>query len=110
MGKVIFESDSFISQGSLGIDPETGLERVVQYTNLNIDARKKILTITWNEVLISPNGQVVSIVNSGTFTRENLVGSMRYDALKNHPIGLGIATMLVALDFPTHPNYEQIIP
>ena len=110
MGKLIFEDKTNVAQGSLGIDPETGLEKFVQYTNINIDARKKVVTITWDEVLVTPNGQVVSIINSGVFTRENLPKSMKYDVLRGSAIGIGIANMIINLDFPQHPNYEQIIP
>lgn len=108
MAKIIYEAGTYIEQGSLGTDVDTGLERVVQYTNINIDARNKVITITWEEVLITPNGQAVGIVANGWFTRVNKVDSMKYDSLHGSAIGIGIRQMLLALDFPDHPTYEQI--
>src|ERR1017187_500735 len=63
----LFDNNTSIVEGSLGIDPVTGLEIKVQYTNINIDSRTKTITIYWDEVLVSPQNQVVSIRTNGCF-------------------------------------------
>src|ERR1039457_6602521 len=103
----LFDNNTSIVEGSLGIDPVTGLEIKVQYTNINIDSRTKTITIYWDEVLVSPQNQVVSIRTNGCFSRNNELNSLKYSEMFFCPAGVIIRQMLLVQDFPYHPDYVQ---
>ena len=94
-----YEIDSYYAKRNFGNHSVTQLVKQIRCYRLDIDAKTKIITIYWEECLISPTGAVMQVLREGNFTRLNsdTLGN-KFDDLKNSAIGQGIIQMVEALD------------
>jgi hypothetical protein len=95
----MYEFDNYYAQRNFGNDETTQLIKQIRCYRLDINAKTKIITIYWEECLISPTGAVMQVLREGNFTRFNsdTLGN-KFDDLKNSEIGQGIIQMVEALD------------
>lgn len=90
----------------LGIDERTGLSIELRATDILIEPKKQLITVTVEKCLVSPTGIVMEIVETVYFTRTNKEANMKFDLLQNSPVGTGISQML-AIDLENYPNLTQ---
>lgn len=90
----------------LGFDEKTGLSIELRATDILIEPKKEMITVTVEKCLVSPTGIVMEIVDKIYFTRINKEGNMKFDTLQNSGIGTGIAQMLL-LDLENYPDLNQ---
>lgn len=91
----------------LGIDDKTGLSIELRATDILIEPKKQMITVTVEKCLVSPTGIVVSVIDTIYFNRTNKEGNEKFDTLQKSPIGVGITQML-GLDLDNYPNLEQL--
>jgi len=90
----------------LGVDEKTGLSIELRATDILIEPKKQMITVTVEKCLVSPTGIVMEVVETIYFNRINKEGNMKFDALQNSPVGLGITQML-GLDLENYPDLTQ---
>ena len=80
----------YSAKKSIGTDEKTGLSIELRDTDILIEPKKEMITVTVEKCLVSPTGVVMQVLDTVYFTRTNKVNNMKFDALQNSPIGLGI--------------------
>lgn len=90
----------------LGVDEKTGLSIELRATDILIEPKKQMITVTVEKCLVSPTGVVMEVVETIYFTRTNKGGNLKFDALQSSPIGSGITQML-GVDLDNYPNLTQ---
>lgn len=90
----------------IGIDEKTGLSIELRATDILIEPKKQIITVTVEKCLVSPTGVVMEVVETVYFNRINKEGNIKFDALQNSTVGLGITQML-GLDLENYPDLTQ---
>jgi hypothetical protein len=96
----------YSAKKTIGIDGKTGLSIELRATDILIEPKKEMITVTVEKCLVSPTGVVMQIVDTVYFTRTNKENNMKFDMLQNSPVGIGIAQML-GLDLDNYPNLTQ---
>lgn len=96
----------YLTKKILRIDSDWALNAELQITALNIDAVTKTITIYYQVAIVSPNGSIVTVLETGTATRTNLECNPKWDQLEASPIGQGIKQMLQP-DLDAWPNMLQ---
>lgn len=96
----------YSAKKNLGFDELTGLSVELRATDILIEPKKNLITVTVEKCLVSPTGIVMEVVETMYFTRTNKDGNMKFDALQNSPLGVGISQML-NLDLENYPNLTQ---
>jgi hypothetical protein len=91
----------------LGVDDKTGLSIELRATDIFIEPKKQMITVSVEKCLVSPTGIVMEVVEKTYFTRTNKEGNMKFDSLQNSNIGVGITQML-NMDLEAYPDLEQL--
>jgi|JI10StandDraft_1071094.scaffolds.fasta_scaffold140435_2 hypothetical protein len=91
----------------IGVDDKTGLSIELRATDILIEPKKQMITVSVEKCLVSPTGIVMEVVEKIYFTRTNKEGNMKFDTLQNSAIGVGITQML-GLDLEAYPDLEQL--
>jgi hypothetical protein len=99
-------SKGYITKKSTGIDAETGLEKEIRVTAINIDSVSQTITVSIGEYLVSPTGIVIKALSEKVFSRYNGATRQKYDELEQSPIGVGIINMLQP-DLDNYPAVDQ---
>lgn len=114
MGKYNEDYDLF-GEINLGLDEETSLNKKAIIWQIVIDGKSRIITVVYDIVLLSPRETVVKTVLTDVYTRFNSsevldkdgnvikAVNMKWDALRNSPIGQGIL-QLIATDVSNYNN------
>lgn len=100
-------ANPYSAKKSIGVDEKTGLNIELRATDILIEPKKNLITVTVEKCLISPTGVVMEIVETIYFTRTNKQGNLKFDMLQGSQIGLGIAQML-GLDLDAYPDLTQL--
>jgi hypothetical protein len=91
--------DGYFAKRTFGVDENTQMTKEIRAVGLVAKTKTKEIFIEWELCLVSSNGAVMEVLESGKFRRFN--GQVaKFDALKNSAIGLGIKQMIETLDFP----------
>jgi len=88
----------------IGLDEETGLSIELRATDILIEPKKKLITVTVEKCLVSPTGVVMGVLETIYFNRTNSDNNMKFDSLQNSAIGQGISQMLL-IDLDNYPNF-----
>lgn len=96
----------YIVNQEKGINDKYGLPQELRITSLQIDSKTKTVIVKWELVVVSPTGEIVSVLESGEYYRYDSDLNPKYSQLENSPIGQGIKQML-SFDIPLYPNFEQ---
>jgi len=102
----------------LGLDEDSGLQKQVQFWNIDINGKTEVVTVKYDIVLLAPKGQVVKILETNQYRRFNrpdilddegnviLPANMKWDQLKESATGKGILEM-IDLDVKNYPDLKQ---
>lgn len=110
---------TILAKKSFGIDDETGLEKEIHIWHISINGKEDTINIGYDIVLLSPKGKVVSVVSTNNYNRYNRPAiiedgievkpaNMKFDALKNSPVGQGILQMLSA-DIANIKSFDTLV-
>lgn len=96
----------YLAKKIIGIDSETGLNIELRATDVLIEPKKPLITVTVEECLVSPTGIVMKILTTRYYTRNDKEGNEKFSNLQNSQIGVAIENMLL-LDLDKYPNLDQ---
>lgn len=78
-----------------GIDPEYNLSKKIYIHSLNIDAKREVIMVNYDVVLISSTNKIVSILKPGSYVRLNSTNNNnKFDQLRQSEIGIGITELI----------------
>lgn len=97
----------YISNLVVGVDEETGLSIELRVKELNIDANIRKITVKVEELLVSPTGVEMKLIETLYYERYDGEVNKKFQQLELSGLGLGIKQMLDN-DLLSYPNLTQV--